>query len=143
MTSAHVFYTRPFIKQTSSQQSHCKCSLLSNQTKQVRLHKHSCLAIKSPEWSLSPPLSTASTLHYPTLLSSSFEVIPHSSPLLASLPSAVLLLLHYQPTAAALSEGEQQANVAVTLPEPNPPLTPISASLFSCRLLAFIDLKHP
>lgn len=103
MTSAHISYTRPHIKPTSSQQGHCKCSLLSDQTKQGRLHKHSCLAIKARSGAY--PLLSAhavSTSHYSTLLSSSFEVVPCSSPPLASLPSAVPELLHYQPTAAAI-----------------------------------------
>lgn len=97
-----------FLHQTTHQtdlvqQGHCKCSLLSDQTKQGRLHKHSCLAIKARSGAY-PLLSayTASTSPYSTLLSSSFEVVPRSSPPLASLPSAVPELLHYQPTAAAI-----------------------------------------
>lgn len=100
MTSAHVFSGSPYIKLTSSQQGHCKCSLLSDQTKQARLHKHSCLAIKAQSGACA--LLPAQPPHHSTLLSSSFEVVPRSSPPLASLPSAVPELLHYQPTAAAI-----------------------------------------
>lgn len=90
-------FCRQIIHQTDLTQSNCKCALLSNQTKQVGLHKHSCLAIKV-EWSIS--LSTTSTPLFSTL-QRLFEVIPRGSRPLVSLPAAVAEFLHYQPSSTA------------------------------------------
>lgn len=71
--------TSPRIKQTSLQQAHCKSALLSDQTKQARLHKHSGLALKAP--SGASPLLAAQPPHHTTFHS--------SAALLKSSPAAI------------------------------------------------------
>lgn len=110
-----------------------KCYLLSDRTKQARLHKHFCSAIKA--LSVAPPLHSAQPL-----LSSSFEVVPRSFTIsqppichskASSLPSYFYchnLLL------------EQPANVAVVLPEVHPPRF-VQDTVIRFRL--FIDPNIP